>query len=66
MILSFDVKTSLRLLVLEFEGDGEVEVRTNGNTIVLARLPLRHLLNDAESLAVEVFVHTLGDSGLTD
>ncbi len=53
-------------MILEFEYHRECEVASHCDTIVLAGLPLGHLLNHADSLAVEILVDTLGDCGLSD
>ena len=52
------------LLLLQTEIDRECEVGTYGYTVVLTCLPLGHLVDDAESLLVEVLVDTLHDLSL--
>lgn len=54
------------LLLLKFEGNGECEVASNGNTVVFTGLPFGHSLDYADSLVVKVFVHTLHYGSLLD
>lgn len=54
------------LLLLKFEGNGECEVASNGDTVVFTGLPFGHSLDYADSLVVKILVHTFDNLSLLD